>query len=454
MANITTFQNKINAIVMVVLLVVIATVVVFWNHGRESNTAVIVSSKGQAQLVSIQQLPEMEMDGEMCQAVPASASVHQSLLAAFEEESAKGALASSDAARAAVATRKPLREIRDPYSAYSAVAVDQVHNEVVMVDENLYSILAYDRLENTPPKASLSEPKRMIQGPSTQLEFPCSVYVDSATGDIYTVNNDTHRKLNIFPYAARGNAAPLRSINTPMSAFGLTVDQRNQEILLSIQDAHAVVTYSKSAKDNDKPIRTLQGEHTGLGDPHGMALDPSTDLIYVTNWGPNGPPDGSGDTTNIPGKFLPPSITVYPRTASGDTPPLRVIQGPKTQFNWPTGLAIDSNRGELFVVNDPTSSVVVFKAEASGDVAPIRVLQGPKTLLKNPTGVYVDSKNDELWVANYGNHSATVYKLNASGNTPPQRVIRSGPLNAPAPMMSNPHAVAYDSKREEILVAT
>ena len=154
------------------------------------------------------------------------------------------------------------------------------------------------------------------------------------------------------------------------------------------------------------------------------------------------------------GRFLPPSITVYPRTASGDATPAQLIQGPKTQLNWPTALAIDPERRELFVANDTGDSVVVFSADATGDVPPLRVLKGPKTLIKNPTGVFFDQKNNELWVTNFGNHTATVYKPTASGDTPPLRVIRSAPLHAPAPMLGNPHVVTYDSRREEILVAT
>jgi hypothetical protein len=45
-----------------------------------------------------------------------------------------------------------------------------------------------------------------------------------------------------------------------------------------------------------------------------------------------------------------------------------------------------------------------------------------------------------------------VYPLDASGDVPPLRVIRSGPLDEPALGIGNPHPVAYDSKREEILV--
>ncbi|MBI4482590.1 MAG: hypothetical protein HY652_06835 [Acidobacteria bacterium] len=121
-------------------------------------------------------------------------------------------------------------------------------------------------------------------------------------------------------------------------------------------------------------------------------------------------------------------------------------------MNWPSGIAVDPERGELFVANDAGDSMLVFSASASGDAAPIRVLKGPKTLIENPTGVYLDLKNDEVWLANFGNHTSTVYKRTAQGDTAPLRLIRSAPLDRPTPGMGNPHPVAYDSKREEILV--
>jgi hypothetical protein len=79
------------------------------------------------------------------------------------------------------------------------------------------------------------------------------------------------------------------------------------------------------------------------------------------------------------------------------------------------------------------------------------VLKGPKTLIKNPTAVALDTQNNELWVTNYGNHSATVYRMTAEGDTPPLRVIRASPPGVPALMIGNPGALAYDSRREEIL---
>jgi DNA-binding beta-propeller fold protein YncE len=115
-------------------------------------------------------------------------------------------------------------------------------------------------------------------------------------------------------------------------------------------------------------------------------------------------------------------------------------------------MGVDSERGELYVANDSDDSIIVFRVTDSGDVAPRRMIRGPSTGLRNPTGIFVDTKNGELWVSNMGNHRATVYALDAEGNTPPLRTIRSAPADKPALAIGNPGAVAYDSKREEILV--
>src|SRR5688500_295126 len=62
--------------------------------------------------------------------------------------------------------------------------------------------------------------------------------------------------------------------------------------------------------------------------------------------------------------------------------------------------------------------------------------------------------NREMWVASFGNHLALAYPLGASGDTAPIRIIRGSPLNTPGAMISNPYAVAYDTKREEVLVTS
>ncbi len=465
---------------LLVLLALLATAAGLVVSSGSQDGKVGTRAFGYDRLVSWEALPEA--NGPMDQLTPASAS--EELLASLLQVSGSVGSAAqaegppprpSDAARAEIAKREPLFHITDPHFSFAGIAVDPIRNEVVIAEENLSRLLVYDRLENTPPNAVMSEPKRMIGGEYTFLEYACSVYIDPATGDIYGVNNDTMNWIPVFGRDARGNMAPKRKFLAPHTTFGVVADEEEQELFFTIQDDHAVVVYDKAAKDQDKILRVLQGSRTQLADPHGIALDPGTDLIFVSNWGTNnerpalGTVPGGGafglgaKRADFPvgrhrafpgsGKIQPASITVYRKDAQGDTPPLRIIQGPKTQLSWPTSLAVHPDRGELFVANDTGDSVIIFRTDADGDAAPIRVIKGPKTMIKNPTGVTLDLKNNELWVANFGSHAATVFPVDAEGDVVPIRVIRSGPVDAPSPMLSNPHTVAFDTKREEILVA-
>ena len=416
-------------------------------------------SSGGPHLVSIQPWMEQGQEGMMCEWMPASAG--PASLFAQEAPSWSAAARTTD-----VIDRAPVRVIRDTYPTYSAVALDLQTNEVYLQDENLFGLKVFDRLDNTPATAAFTEPKRVLGGIDTKLEFNCAIYVDPRTGDVYSVNNDTVDHMVVFPRDAKGNVKPMRELRTPHGTFGIAVDEVHQEMSLTVQHDHAVVTYKKDAKDEEHPIRLLQGDRTLLADPHGIAVDTRSNLLFVANHGSRYTPTGERppempahwpqgrDTGRLPGSgnFLPPSITVYPLQASGNTAPLRVIQGPRTMLNWPATLFADEEHGELYVANDAGDSVLVFDIGAQGDAAPKRALIGPRTGLKYPTGVFVDGKNDELWVSNMGNHSATVYRRTADGNTPPLRTIRSAPAGKLALSIGNPGAAEYDTRRDQILV--
>ena len=385
-----------------------------------------------------------------------------------------------------VAARMPVSTIRDPYAGFAAIRVDPVHNEVVVMDEFKFNIYVYDRLAVTPPSAMQTTPKRFIGGGKTLSRYNSDGYVDTKTGDIYIVNNDSEPGMFKFPRTAEGNVSPSEELLTPYGAFGMTVDEERGEVFLSIQHDGAIQTYKKGAKGEEPAIRLIQGNKTHLADPHGIAFDPKTRLLYVANYGTerdevadtvqplphplnaisrgnprrpnwpagNGGPGNSGRREVIfgTGKFGPPSITVFDAGATGNVAPVRHIVGPKTQLNWPTGISVDPNRGEIYVSNAAGDSINVYSATATGDIAPIRQIKGPKTLLRNPNGVSVDTVNGEVWVANFGNHTATAYKWDANGNAEPVRVIRSAPLNAPTTLISNPYMIAFDTRRDEVIV--
>ena len=414
-------------------------------------------------LIAIHPLPEMEMSGEMCQWMPASANAAGAMFALLQQPAASEGTAASASDPRETLERPPVRVIKDPYPTYSAVAVDLAHNEIVLQDENLFQIMAYDSMTNTPASASFSEPKRIIGGHHTKIEFNCGLYIDPKTGDIYSVNNDTIDTMVVFSREAKGDVPPTRELETPHGTYGIAVDEAAEELFLTVQHAAGVVVYPKYAQGADKPIRMIVGNNTKIADPHGVALDTKNGWVFVANYGnssqyqPGEERKGGGGTggqgrINGSGKFVAPSITVYPIKTDGDVAPLRTISGPKTQINWPGHMALDEETGLLYVANDGGDSVLVFKATDHGDVAPSRVIKGPRTQIKNPTGVTLDKKNKEIIVANMGNHRATVYPIDASGDVPPKRVIRAAPPDQPALQIGNPGAVSYDTRRNEILV--
>ena len=468
--------NRLQRKLAVVALLSVLTATAFWvllsgtAAGPEFAAAAQTGERratGYPQLVSVEPLPAM--DGEMCEWMPASASAN--LVAALRQERSSARAASGSAPDAVVIDRAPLRTIRDPNPAFSAIAIEPESGMLVVTDENLFQVLEYDRKDNTPPTARMTEPKRVIGGALTKAEMMCGVYIDPKTLDTYIINNDTQDWLVVFSKEAQGNVAPNRELAVPHGTFGIAVDESRAEMYLTVQHSNAVVVYRKGASGQEPPLRRLFGDATQLEDPHGIVLDTKNNLLFVSNHGSvsyrgqeDGPRDVRGASTDEAeeramrgfvrgtGKFDPPSITVYSHDAKGNTKPLRIIEGPRTQLNWPAQIALDEERGELYVANDMDHSVLVFRASDQGNVAPIRVIRGAQSGIRNPTGVALDLNNKELWVANMGNHSATVYPVTANGDVAPLRTIRGGPVDEPALMIGNPGGVGYDTKREEILV--
>lgn len=348
-----------------------------------------------------------------------------------------------------IAKPSPFRTIRETFPVYTAVGVYLNTDEVFLQDNNLWSTRVFNRLDNTPAKASFTEPKRVIQGDKTFIQFNNGLYVDQANGDVYSVESDTGDKLVVFEHDAGGNVSPKRVLHTPHRIYSITVDEMRKELYATVEYPPEVVVFKKDAQGEDKPLRRIVGDKALLEGPHGIAVDVKDGLLFVNNWG-----YGGGFNEPGTGHFTAPSINIYSIDAKGDTAPIRRIQGDKTQMNWPGNMTYNPDTEELFIANDADQSIVVFNGlkTANGNVAPARMLKGNKTKLNYPTGLFVDNKHQELWVSNLGNASATVYPLNVNGNVAPLRTIRSAPLNHSSLTFGRTAAVAYDPNRQEILV--
>ena len=125
------------------------------------------------------------------------------------------------------------------------------------------------------------------------------------------------------------------------------------------------------------------------------------------------------------------AILTFRGGADGEEAPIRILQGPQTQFGSVNRLDVDPVRNEIFVPND--ASVLVFPREASGDVAPIRVIRGPDTQLRYADTLSVDPIHNLLVVGlnkpsragrQGPNGALLVFNIADSGNVKPRGVIR------------------------------
>jgi hypothetical protein len=353
----------------------------------------------------------------------------------------------------------PVRQVSDPYPVFNGIAIDPVNNVVAMSDVNRKSLLSYERSANS-ASVGITGPRSQVFGPLTNIGFVAGILLDPQRREMYAVNNDIEDTMVVLPYDARGNAEPSRILSIPHQAWGLALSRTHDQIAITVELQEAVVFYKRDARNVAPPVRFIRGANTGLADPHGVFWDDRHNEIAVANHGnyrgllkdvgAGCVPTGTADPES--GAVLPSSITFYSGDARGDVRPIRVIQGDRTQLDFPMGLSVDEEHDEFAVANNGANSVLVFSRTASGDAAPVRVLSGDKTGINRPMGVAIDPRNDELWISNFGDHTALVFDRLARGNVPPKRVIRTAPAGTPTPGFGNPQTIAYDGTRDQLLV--
>lgn len=355
----------------------------------------------------------------------------------------------------------PVRYVIDPYPTFNGIVLDTRGNRVLMSDENRKSVLTYERSAGGNSSA-VTSPMWQIIGPQTEVGFIAGVEVDPERREIYAVNNDVEDRIAVFDYDANGNLKPKRHLYVPHQSWGISLNGSRGEMVISVQQLSMLAVYRRDANGMDAPLRIIKGSHANLADPHGVRWDAGHHEIIVASHGNSteiapytaydAQQTSAREENILGGQFVPPSINVFDETASGDAKPVRTIQGPNTKLNWPMGIDLDAMHDEIAVANNGDNSVLVFRRTAQGNVAPVRVIRGAKTGLSSPMGVAIDPEHNELWVANYGDHTALVFARDATGDIAPKRIIRNAPAGTPTGGFGNPYAVAYDSKRDQLLV--
>lgn len=355
----------------------------------------------------------------------------------------------------------PIRMIADPYPAFNGVAVDSENGLVAMSDPNRKSLLLYDRVRGA-SRGEASVPLRQIVGPDTFLGMIAGIILDPQHQEIYTANNDIEDTVVVMPYGASGNVKPGRVFSVPHQAWGLALSDAADQIAVTVEVQNTIVFYRRQVKGVEAPLRIIRGQATGLADPHGIYWDESHNEIGVANHGNfRGVVKNTGggcspsfvvEEEAEAGESRPPSIRIFASNAKDNVKPLRVIQGSRTGLDWPMGVAYDPQHDTIVAANNGDSSILIFGRNADGDVAPLRIIRGQRTGINHPMGVSVDAQRGEIWISNWGDHSALAFDSGARGNVAPKRIIRSAPAGTPTPGFGNPMALAYDTKREELLV--
>ena len=273
--------------------------------------------------------------------------------------------------RTASGNTAPIRTLSGAATGLSFIqglAVDVAHNELFVANGSGPAITVYSLTAS-----GNTAPLRTLTGAATGMTQPIYMAVDPTNNELFVTNGN--QTITIYSRTASGNTAPLRTLSTVPAAnspVGLTLDLTNNELVVGTSGS-TIDVYSRTASGNTPALRTLGGAATGLLGPIGLGVDVANNELFAAN-----------------GSVASPSVTVYSRTASGNTAPLRTLSGAVTGLAAPHALALDLANNELLVANTSSgNSITVYARGASGDTAPLRTLSGAATGISGPVAIAV-----------------------------------------------------------------
>ena len=132
-------------------------------------------------------------------------------------------------------------------------------------------------------------PRRVIQGPLSQIDWPMGVAVDEVNNEIIVANNGDNSIL-IFPRTANGDVPPKRAIRGPLTGVKgpMGVAIAKDEIYVANFGDHTALVFPRLAGGNVRPRRIIRNapagkETSGFGNPYSVAYDTKRREILVPN---------------------------------------------------------------------------------------------------------------------------------------------------------------------------
>ncbi len=268
-----------------------------------------------------------------------------------------------------------------------------------------------DTADGNPP------PARRIVGSRTQIGNGSNGLTDiitiSGRQEILVANNSLTR-IQTFALGANGDALPLRELLLNGSPKGLAHIPITDEIVTAPSNFSALLFYQRSASGTASTTRTISGSNTGIGPiPTDIVYLFGIDQIAVSDYVPGDP--------NFAKR-----IQVFERSASGNTAPIRVIQGPATQLSACNGrlagMTTDNTGSDIII--GCFNQILTFAPTANGDIAPLRRIAGPATTLVTISDVaflFGNQGQPSTLVVTQFNATTSVarFDANANGDVPP-----------------------------------
>ncbi len=263
-----------------------------------------------------------------------------------------------------------------------------------------------------------AKPLRVITGDKTEMDWPAAMKFNPDNGDLY-VANDIGGSVLVFANAAsaQGDVAPVRVIKGPSTRLrnptGVALDRKNQELWVSNLGNSSATVYPLMANGDVAPLRIIRSAEeskrgVNFGRTAAVTYDPIRQEILVPN------------CVNHP------QIAVFARSAKEDTPYLRAIEGQKSMLGRTMhDLAFDAIHDEIVVTGPLAQAILSFRGAASGEEPPLRVIQGNKTQIKGEGAlgkVSIDPVHNEILLATADGTILAFDRL-ANGNVAPKRVL-------------------------------
>lgn len=232
------------------------------------------------------------------------------------------------------------------------------------------------------------------------------------------------KAIRVYPASADGNVAPLRTLTTDY--FGqprqVAVDSVNDEILLPVMGCCIGTFDRQGSGDVGFPRRLISwggnGGVTRLQSPVSLAVLPNDEIVVADR------------VAGTPSTGV---LLYFARTATGNTAPLRALEGPATLLgDYVAGVIYVAQSNELLVtaVTGGQARILVFPAGASGNTSPSRVIMAPGGI-ESPTAMTYEPEGDLIYI-NAGAYSSSnprvlAFPRTSLGLTAPARVL-SGAL--------------------------